>query len=293
MDPDAVANLIKVLSDAISSKSRNEDIALPIFDPEKYDNGAETWCSSIEDLGADLGWSSLQKTAKAGKVLRGSALAWFESWEPETGRTWENFKKDIIASYPHKRNLAEKNLKAALYNSDSANTYCDYAREKLKLLRNTKIAYTETELVEIVCGGICDENIKLACLNSSLKTTSELITVLSSHVKQQKKRPFDNSMSEINNKMKRFKPNTETKSPVARRCYKCGKLGHIQSQCFYQTDLTSDLDKKPQISDQIKKEFATTNRPLNICKYCKKAGHLEENCFFKQRRQLTKDSNNL
>lgn len=296
MDPAELSNLLKVLSDSISSKSRHEDIALPIFDPEKNDNGAEKWCSSIEELGADLGWSSLQKAAKAGKVLRGSALSWFESWEPETGRTWDNFRKDIIALYPKKRNLAEKNIKAALYNSDSANSYCEYAREKLKLLRNTEIAYKESELLEIVCGGIRDENIQLACLNSSIKTTSELITVLSSYVKQPKKRPIDikneNNFSETN-KMKRFKPNTDSKSVFSKKCFNCGKLGHIQKQCFYQSSNASPLEVKSLSSDLNKKELDKPDRPVNTCTYCKKAGHQEENCFFKQRRESVNDSKNL
>ncbi|CAG5050438.1 unnamed protein product [Parnassius apollo] len=64
---------------------RHDDAAVPIFDLDKSNDGAAAWCESFDKLGDELKWSSFEKVAKAGKALRGSALSWFDTWEPETG----------------------------------------------------------------------------------------------------------------------------------------------------------------------------------------------------------------
>lgn len=154
--------------------------------------GAETWCSNIESLAGEFGWSSIATFAKAGKALKGSALLWFETWDPAAGRSWENLRIELTALYPEKKNLANKLQKAVLYTSESADSYCEYAREKIRLLRNTKIVFTELQLVELVCGSISDVNVRMASFNSSVKTTSELISLSTSYAKS-KKRPLEQS----------------------------------------------------------------------------------------------------
>ncbi|KAG7295010.1 hypothetical protein JYU34_022581 [Plutella xylostella] len=130
MDADLLKSLLGAIRDAVTPKPQCDDVALPLFDPDKSQNGASSWCKSVDDLSAEFKWSSLQLVAKAGKALRGSALSWFESWEPENGRTWENFKTDITSLYPERKNLSEKLTKAVLFTSDSSDSYCEYAREK-------------------------------------------------------------------------------------------------------------------------------------------------------------------
>lgn len=269
MDPSLLEGLLKAIRDAVSSNHRHDDVALPLFDPEKNDSGAEPWCESIAKLGTEFNWSSIQQAARAGKALRGSALTWFESWEPESERSWENFKKDITDLFPEKKNLSEKLTKAVLYSSDSATTYCEYAREKLRLLRNTKVAFSESQIIELVCGGIRELGIKTACLNNSVSSTPELITLLSTYVKQPRKRPFEQSTSFVNPK----RPKSELE---VKRCYGCGKEGHVKSQC---TNVT--IAHKP---DNFVKNGNPASR-LITCSFCKKLGHDAEKCFFKQRNQ--------
>ena len=95
MDSAVVEGLLKAIRDAVAVKNRGDDVVLPPFDPEKNDNGAESWCGAIDSIAADLGWSSITTVAKAGKALKGSALLWYETWDPDDGRSWENFKTTI------------------------------------------------------------------------------------------------------------------------------------------------------------------------------------------------------
>lgn len=134
MDTDVISDFLKSIRDAVStSHQKDDDVAPPQYDPDKNDCGAASWCESIETLAKELQWSSLKTAAKAGKALRGSALIWFETWDPSEGRTWANLRADVIDAYPEKKNLSEKLRKAVLYTSDSVESYCEYARNKIRL----------------------------------------------------------------------------------------------------------------------------------------------------------------
>lgn len=272
MDSEAIGNLLTAIRDAVSTPhQKDDDIALPVFDPDKNDCGAASWCTSIETLAAELKWSSIKTAAKAGKALRGSAITWFETWEPTGGRSWENFRTDITDAYPEKKNLSEKLSRAVLYNSDSSGSYGEYAREKIRLFRNTKISLTDEQLVELVCGGISDMDVRTAALNSGVITTAALISLLSIYVKT-KKRPLDNSQPGPSG-AKRPKFSGE------KRCFACNQVGHLQSQC--------PKNKSTQISRLESSQASQMSKPNEfrpkVCTYCKKIGHTESVCFHKQR----------
>lgn len=284
MNPALITELLTAIRDAVASNRRQDDVAVPRFDPATSDSGAEAWCSNIETLGAEFGWSGIAMVAKAGKALKGSALVWFETWEPDTGRTWANFRNELTDLYPPKKNLSEKLSRAVLYNSDSADSYCEYAREKMRLLKNTKINFTEAQLVELVCGSIRDVNVKMASFNSNVQTTSELMTLFTTYSKI-KKRPLeqngDNKYDDRSGPSgtKRSKPNDDVQD---KRCFSCGKSGHIKSQCFR-------LPESPKNND--KNESIKIPSPPKKCTICKKIGHDEGSCWFKDKTKSTAITN--
>lgn len=132
MDTELLRGLLAAVQEALSCNRRQDDVALPVFDPATSDNGAAAWC---DQLGTEFGWSSTAKVSKAGKALKGSVLIWFETWQPQDGRTWDNFSAELKSLYPVKRNLSEKLYTAITFSSDSTDSYCEYAREKLRLLK--------------------------------------------------------------------------------------------------------------------------------------------------------------
>lgn len=280
MDPSQLLeSMVQALRDAVTANQRHDDIALPLFDPDKTDNGAETWCRSIEKLGAEFKWNSIQQAAKAGKALRGSALAWFETWEPESDRSWITLRKDLVDLYPEKKNLSEKLTKAVLYTSDSADTYCEFAREKVRLLRSTRVAFTQPQMIELVCGGITEVNVRMASLNSSVGTIPELITLFSTYEKVSKKRSSEvaiNSSQTTDNNAKRFKSNNELKTRDVKTCYTCGKSGHLMARCLKNTVSFTDKEHGSQ-----NKNLQTIGTNKDICTFCKKEGHTFEKCFLR------------
>lgn len=283
MEPTVLEGLLKAISDAVSGRRHaDDDVALPVFDPATSDSGAEGWCKSIEELSKEFGWSSITTVAKAGKALKGSALLWFESWVPSKGgRTWENFRTDLADLYPEKRNLSEKLSEAVLYNSDSADSYCEYAREKVRQLRNTKISFTEDQLIELICGSITDVNVRMAAFNSSVKSTSQLISLFSSYVKP-KKRPIDqNDSDSITEQSKAKRPKLEIRNNTSKekKCYSCGKTGHIKIHC--------NRNRNPP-SETVTSTPGNKASNRVTCTFCKKPGHNDSVCWHKARSELEK-----
>lgn len=265
--------LLTSIKEALSSRNRQDDMALPTFDPAVTDTGAAAWCADVEKFGVECGWSGLTKIAKAGKALKGSALSWYESWQPQQGRSWEDFCVELSSLYPENKNLSERLYKATVYSSDSAESYCEYAREKIRLLKNTKISFSESQLIEIVCGGIRDNNVKMASFNSSVKTTSELISMFSAYVKP-KKRSVDQSFEESPGPSKRFKPMAKPAEFNDKKCFTCGEKGHVRTLCT-----------KTRQSTSLPKE-------LKQCTVCKKMGHDATRCFFNREELQIKTENN-
>ncbi|CAK1550655.1 unnamed protein product, partial [Leptosia nina] len=83
MDSAVLEGLLIAIKDAVSGNRGEDDVVLPPFDPDKNDNGAESWCNNIDTIAKDRGWSSITTVSKAGKTLKGSALLWFETWDPD------------------------------------------------------------------------------------------------------------------------------------------------------------------------------------------------------------------
>lgn len=76
MDPALLEGLVNAIRDAVTGRrhAADDNVALLVFDPSTNDNGAESWCRSIEELSKEFGWSSIATLARAGKALKGSAL---------------------------------------------------------------------------------------------------------------------------------------------------------------------------------------------------------------------------
>lgn len=160
--------------------------------------------------------------------------------------------------------------KAILYTSETTDTYCEYVREKVRLLRSTKVAFTEPQLIELVCGGISEVNVRMASLNSSIGSVPDLITLFSTYEKAPKKRSAEVAPSGGQNGPKRFKPNVESSNKETKTCYSCGNSGHLMSRC----------PKVEALSSNKESNSSKTSQTIKItCSFCKKDGHSFEKCF--------------
>jgi hypothetical protein len=191
-------------------------------------------------------------------------------------------KSDLIDLFPPKRNLAEKLKRAVLLTSEAFQTYCEYAREKLLLLNRTRIKFTEAELVELIIADILDISVQMGAINSGVQTTSDLLILLSSYVKNIRKRKietpeatpgFGSGFSKCKTGT-RDKPDGNSSRLQFKRCFACGDYGHIQSTCTKRT--SAESPKRPRVSNDGPSSSKT-------CEFCKKVGHNVSSCFAKER----------
>lgn len=92
------------------------------------------------------------------------------------------------------------------------------------------------------------------------------------------KQTYDNLVSRLLIEEERLKDREDVPQPSAAfvakkvekknvKCYKCGKLGHFQSECMSRRNNNSSN---------------TSDRQSKRCFYCKKVGHLKSECWFKK-----------
>jgi hypothetical protein len=89
-------------------------------------------------------------------------------------------KTELCNLYPPKKNLSERFRKAGLYTSENATTYCEYARQKILLLRALNFNLSERTMLELVVGDIADAQVKIAAFNSKVETIADLLNLAES-----------------------------------------------------------------------------------------------------------------
>lgn len=254
-----------------ASHTAPDQVDLPVFRPETSE--ASKWLGHVEDVRNELGWSDTQVLVRVGRFLTGSAKRWFERWSPET-RNWFTFKCDFLEAFPLKHNLGQLFADAALFTSSKVNTYETYVHEKVSLLRNLRVEWRETDLLEIVLHGIEERDVQTAASNRGCKTISELLTFLSKFSKQTRSASTTTVPVESRFQAASFEGH------ALKRCFNCGKLGHIQSNCrggsSQQNSSSGSSDKNRERG--IRRKQSTDH----VCSFCLKPGHDVESCFLKK-----------
>jgi hypothetical protein len=238
-------------------------VEIPRFDPLQEDNGAVKWCEEVDKLAETFQWTGCELLARATSGLTGEAKTWFLSWQPEA-KSWENLKTELCNLYPPKKNLSERFRKAGLYTSENATSYCEYARQKILLLRALNFNLSERTMLELVVGDITDAQVKIAAFNSKVETIADLLTLLSQY---ELTTPAESSSAK---RVKRTDP--VESGQQSKLCYTCNKPGHLSRFCLKNRNRETKNESKP------------FGKNVN-CSFCGKAGHFANRCFLKQRRE--------
>lgn len=260
---------VQALKELPSKNAVTTTVNLPEFDPKRNDDGAFKWCLEIENLGLMFGWTDYELVIRGASALVGDAKEWFSAWKPDE-KTWENFRAELSSMYPAKKNLSEKFRKASLYTSDQADSYCEYARKKISLIKSLNFTLSDSQLLELVIGDITNIQVKTAAFNSNIESASELLMLLDNYKKSEKVRTVETG------KLKRNRPFESNANLM--RCFTCNQLGHIARSC-----------PKKRFGDQSVE--TNSNKRLDskhnkiICSFCNKIGHKVNDCFRKKREE--------
>lgn len=267
-------DLLNQLVQAIkSTKTTPEQVDLPIFKPDATD--PKKWLAQISDIKAEFEWSDQQTLVRVGRFLIGVSKKWFDMWCPDS-RTWEIFQRDFIEAFPPKKNLGRLLSEAAEFNSSLCNTYDAYVFEKTNLLRNVRANWEESDIVELVIHGIKERDVQTTATNLNFKKISDLLSFLGSVDKPQlhTDKPNRSLLTQAHlgePPRKRFRERSRDYNE-SRKCYNCGKIGHLQRECQYR-------NKKPADEKRISPSTTSSSTKGNACTFCAKFGHNSENCF--------------
>jgi hypothetical protein len=216
-----LADLVKAIK---SNKPHLDQVDLPIFHPATDD--VNNWLQQVEGIKGELEWSDVDVLVRVGRFLLDNARRWFDDWSPICEIS---FKRDFSDAFPPRRNLDRLLSEAACFNSSLCNTYDFYVHKKTNLLKNLRVSWQETDLVELIVHGIKEVHVRDAAMCRDCKTVAELVAYLTVFTKRSHD-TIDTGMNELN-PPKRPKLELQKYDRKPLRCYNCGKLGHIRKNC--------------------------------------------------------------
>lgn len=257
-----VTELVRAIK---SNKPPPQQVDLPIFHPETDDT--TKWLGQVETIKGEFEWSDVELLVRIGRFLTENARRWFNDWSPDV-RDRTTFKREFADAFPPRRNLGRLLCEAADYDSTCCNTYDAYVHKKTAMLKNLRVEWRESDLVELVVFGIKEQQVKDAAMARYCKTISELLAYLSTFIK----RVRTPEVGESSPKRQKYGARESNRNLI--RCHNCGKPGHYRKQCRLAPRKNSPAEKATELP--IKPSTSTDNRVL--CSFCAKTGHTMDKC---------------
>lgn len=261
------------------SESTSKAIALPTFNPSIGAIEAQEWCAEVEALATKNKWDDVETIARCVPFLAGPALELYKEWTP-LERTWPSLKEDLKITFPKCRDLHRDFKIAANMSSDLFDTVSIYAAKKHRILKQLRLNFSESEILELITGGITDPHAK------SIASSAESLSVL--YERLARYMPVSLSVGTLNDSSDTtvpFKRPRYTKE--FKRCHRCNRLGHLQKEC---RTSVHKLPMKVNTTDiPATSKYTHENVSDSSCTFCRKKGHTSDHCWTKQRLNQNKD----
>jgi hypothetical protein len=203
------------------AKVTNFSIATNIvenFDPNCKD--VEEWLNAVDEYAFIYGWDDRTTSHLALTKLRGASETWYRGL-PTRLFTWAEWRELILKNFKQKHNLnaAMKNMMTCT--ADRYLKLYDYHFAKLALIHKIRLPINDENQINLILGGIMDEQIKICVEASNICGVEKLVTASSSSanadsVQKQMKKPILTTAD------------TENSAVV---CFKCKGLGHMRFNC--------------------------------------------------------------
>lgn len=258
----SIERLTEIMADFIkSTDNRSKGLmtkgeVVPSFDPDDKEHHSLSWCNKVDELREVFGWSEEATIYFALSKLRGLAEVWYKGL-PTVKFTWEQWKEKIQTAFPSRKDYYEMLGDMMRRRKQPAESYAKYFYEKSALLTQCKIFGYDA--VSCIVGGIDDIVVKTGAKAGNYQTPETLFQYLNSldNIVRTTRRPNNNFNSHPKvNRSNRFTSKERHMTP--KRCFKCGKNGHISSSCFQ--------SKHTELR----------------CTTCRSYGHLDKDCRNKQ-----------
>lgn len=244
------------------------------FNPDISNYPIEEWLDVATKLKEELNVGDILMIAKAGEALKGRGHRYYCDWRP-VSRTWDEFCKDLIVTFPDRETAGARAYTAATLKSRDCDSMSDYGIRKLRAIRNFCSDLPWSTILSMVEFGLENSEAQASIRIQQPSSERELLKLLSeSDARRRKQRVIQSQRAVVDpvsdiNAPKSFEQRKRNMT-FKGECFKCGKSGHRQNNCNENT-------KTELKTLQLKKDKDS----VPVCDHCKKIGHMEKNCWFK------------
>lgn len=204
---------------------------MPTFDPSVGSIEAKEWSAEVDALAFKHKWDDVETIARCLPFLSGSARELYNEWTP-IKRTWPALKEDLQMTFPKCRDLCRDFKKAATMTSEQYSTVSIYAAKKHRVLKQLRLQFRETEMLELTTGGITDPHAR--SIASSTETASGLFEKLSRYIPILPNYSKSSSSVDNNDTDRDSFPSLSKKPRLIfeqKRYHRCNRKGHLQRDC--------------------------------------------------------------
>jgi hypothetical protein len=205
------------------------------FNP--LENCIEEWVNSVDEYAVIHGWDDKTTSHLALGKLRGPAEIWYRGL-PTKLFTWVEWRDMLLNNFKQKRNLhgALTDMMACV--PGRSERLYEYVYRKLALIHKLKLPINDEEKVNLIMGGINDDQVKFSVGTAGITDPHEL----ANHLKILDMKNFVSTSSTNKDAIKTpQKNNAPLKNFDNRACFACHKTGHFQGDC---PDIVGDKHPK-------------------------------------------------
>lgn len=183
------------------------------FSGEDEAYSIEKWIDEVESNAEIFEWSPLQKLLIARRSLTGTAALWLKTERPY--KSWDDLKAALIKEFPDQLDAKAIHEIMSARRKRQHESCINYMFIMKELGQRGKME--DKVAIKYIIDGILDKEVNKMILYgvSTYKELKERLKIYET----------------VSSKMKEAKRNKNFTSVRRKRCYNCGKMGHVSLQC--------------------------------------------------------------
>lgn len=209
------------------------------------------WLAAVDEFAYIYGWSDRTICHLALSKLRGPAEVWYRAL-PTRIFTWPEWKKLLTEQFRAKRDLHADLTKMMQCVAHPNQSLYAYTFEKLSLIQKLKLPLSGEDQVNLILGGISNEQIKFSVETAGITEPSDLARHFKTLDERQRRAPLASpgvTGMETGKVSAGGSQGTSGAKKNTLRCYHCNKWGHIKKNCPQTT--TQHRSKLPAIEYHV------------------------------------------
>jgi hypothetical protein len=276
-----IESLVGQIRPGVSNVSTVANI-IEEFNP--MNKNVDEWINAVDEFATIYGWDDKTISHLALSKLRGPAAVWYRGL-PTRLFTWPDWCQMLRSNFKPKRNLhhALKTMMACV--ADEGASLCEYVYKKLALIYKLKLPLTGADQVNLILGGIQNEQIIFSVETAGVTDPHDLARHFRNLDEKRTETPsrykINKTISKLTDNIRPATPKTaitttatvsNVNAPTINRhtdsgrfpliCYICHKSGHIRRNCPERSTSANQMKSKSPLALEYKNvNFIANCRP--------------------------------